>query len=83
MEKSNSKCGVGVAYDSKLTGLKIDLNRLSDLQIAEALGHYNDHIGVYSNSWGPPDNGRSVEGPGLLTSMTLKNGAERVRLILF
>ena len=78
MENSNSKCGVGVAYESKLAGLKIELSYLSDLQIAEALGHYNNHIGVYSNSWGPYDNGRKVEGPGLLTTMTLKNGAEKV-----
>ena len=78
MEKSNSKCGVGVAHESNLAGLKIDLSHLSDLQIAEALGHYNDHIGIYSNSWGPPDNGRVVEGPGPLTTMTVKNGAENV-----
>ena len=78
MEKSNSKCGVGVAYESNLAGLKIDLSHLSDLQIAEALGHYNDHIGIYSNSWGPTDSGRIVEGPGPLTTMTLKNGAENV-----
>ena len=78
MEKSNSKCGIGVAYESKVAGLKIELSYLSDLQIAEALGHYNDHIGIYSNSWGPWDNGRTLEGPGLLTTMTLENGAQNV-----
>ena len=67
-----------MAYESNLAGLKIDLSYLSNLQIAEALGHYNDHIGIYSNSWGPRDNGRTVEGPDLLTTMTLKNGAEKV-----
>ena len=67
-----------MAYESNLAGLMIDLSYLSNLQIAEALGHYNDHIGIYSNSWGPRGNGRIVEGPDLLTTVTLKNGAEKV-----
>ena len=78
MKKSNSKCGIGVAYESNLAGLKIGLYYLSDLQIAEALGHYNDRIGIYSNSYGPYGDGGTVDGPGPLTTMTLKNGAENV-----
>ena len=67
-----------MAHESNLAALKIALNNLPDIQIAEALGHYNDYIGIYSNSWGAYDNGNEVEGPGPLTTMTLKNGAENV-----
>lgn len=82
MAKSNDQCGVGVAYDCNLGGLKLDFNSLSDLQAANALGHNNNYIGVYSNSWGPPDTGFTVDAlfePGLLTLMTIKNGALSVR----
>ena len=79
MAKSNDHCGAGVAYDCNLGGLKIDLSSLSDLQTADALGYNNSYIGIYSNSWGPLDFGFIVEGPGQLTSMTLANGALRVR----
>ena len=72
-----------MAYESNLAGLKIDLFYLSDLQIADALGHYNDRIGIYSNSYGPYGNGRTVEGPGPLTTMTLKNGAENVGVAIY
>ena len=79
MAKSNDQCGTGVAYDCNLGGLKIDLNSISDLQIADALGHNDSYISIYSNSWGPLDFGFTVEGPGLMTSMTLENGVLSVR----
>ena len=79
MAKNNDHCGVGVAYDCKLGGIRIDLSILSDLQSADALGHKNNYIGIYSNSWGPVDVGVIVEGPGDMTSMTLENGAINVR----
>ena len=30
---------------------------MTDIQEASALGHMNDIIDIYSNSWGPPDRG--------------------------
>lgn len=80
MAKSNGRCGTGVAHDCSLGGLKIDLSSLSDLQVADALGHNDSYISVYSNSWGPPDFGFSVSGPGILSSLTLALGALTVRI---
>ena len=79
MAKSNGRCGAGVAHDCNLGGLKIDLSSLSDLQVADALGHNGSYISVYSNSWGPLDFGFFVDGPGFLTSLTLAIGARLVR----
>ena len=47
----------------------------TDLEEAEALSHSVDLIDVYSNSWGPPDTGSSVAGPGTLVNTIFRVGA--------
>ena len=83
MAKSNGNCGVGVAYDARIGGIKVRLNQLSDLTEASALGYHDNHVDVYSNSWGPSDSGFVVSGPGTLTKMTLKTGALKVPNTLY
>ena len=78
MAKSNGKCGVGVAYNAKIGGVKVQLDQMSDLMEASALGYHDNHINVYSSSWGPSDNGFVVSGPGRLAKMALRNGALNV-----
>ena len=78
MVKSNSRCGVGVAYESKLGAIKFNVSHTSDLTESHGLGRKNYYIQVYSNSWGPNDYGFVVKGPGILTKRTLYNGATRV-----
>ena len=57
-------------------GIKLlDGGGRTDLEEAEALSHSVDLIDVYSNSWGPPDTGSSVAGPGTLVNITFKMGA--------
>ena len=63
---------------SCFTGLKFDGSQSSDVTEADALGHYNDYIDVYSNSWGPSDLGFIVAGPGHLTATALQNGVTEV-----
>ena len=43
-----------------------------------ALSHLNVIIDIYSNSWGPSDNGNIVDGPGRLTQMALAQAARQV-----
>ena len=50
----------------------------TDISDAKALSHENDIIDIYSNSWGPPDDGFYVEGPLRLAKMTLEQGAREV-----
>ena len=45
------------------------------------LSHRNDYISVYSNSWGPLDNGFAVGGPGTYTSAVLQQSATEVRQV--
>ena len=62
---------VGIA----LIGANTDLNE------ARSLSFKNDIIDIYSNSWGPPDSGFHVEGPGELTKMALQSGVTEVNYI--
>ena len=78
MVRDNGHCGVGVAYDAHIGGLKMDLARATDLTEASALGYHDNHIQVYSNSWGPSDFGFEVDGPGGMTARTLQNGVAQV-----
>ena len=50
----------------------------TDMDEAAALSHAKDIIDVYSNSWGPPDIGYNVEGPGTLTKYVLQEGVTKV-----
>lgn len=66
MLANNSVCGVGVAYDSKIGGVRMLDGRVNDRIEAEALSFLIDHVDIFSSSWGPSDDGRAVEGPGKL-----------------
>lgn len=59
-------------------GLKLDFSYLTDSDEADALGHMNSYIHIYTNSWGPTDYGFSVEGPGPLLIETFSTGAREV-----
>ena len=51
---------------------------ITDMIEAQSLRHNRDHIDIYSSSWGPEDDGRTVDGPGELTEQTLAAGAKLV-----
>ena len=61
-------------------GVRIDLGSVSDASAASALGHANDHVDVYSCSWGPPDTGYWWSRPGPLTLSTLLHAVQNVSL---
>ena len=65
------------------TGLKFDMSSSTDLTEADLLGHKNNYIQVYSNSWGPSDWGFIVNGPGTLALNALKTGVREVHTNFF
>ncbi|KAM7439360.1 Proprotein convertase subtilisin/kexin type 5 [Porites harrisoni] len=77
---NNSECGVGLAYEAKLGGIRLFFDEMAtdDLE-CKALSHKKNLIDIYSNSWGPDDRGFMVAGPGPLTRDALKKGAEEGR----
>ena len=47
---------------------------VTDAVEARSLTHRRDYVDVYSSSWGPDDDGRTVDGPGNLTTQALIEG---------
>ena len=76
---NNSDCAVGIAYDSKIGGVRILDGNIIDALEAKALSYNRDYIDIYSASWGPNDDGKTVDGPGPLAKMALQQGAEKGR----
>ncbi len=66
--------GCGVAYEATLAGFRLIAAPDTDQQEADAFAIHNDVIQVKSNSWGAPDDGESVEGPGPLAAAALADG---------
>ncbi|XP_048581194.1 proprotein convertase subtilisin/kexin type 7 isoform X2 [Nematostella vectensis] len=70
----NTYCAVGVAYGAKVSGVRILDGPMTDSLEAMAFNtkmHVND---IYSCSWGPDDNGKTVDGPHQLAQAALAHG---------
>ncbi|KAJ9636105.1 pheromone processing endoprotease [Knufia peltigerae] len=75
----NNVCGVGMAYDSKVAGLRILSKPISDEDEATAINYHYQENDIYSCSWGPPDDGATMEAPGILIQRAMVNGIQSGR----
>ncbi|ERS99383.1 hypothetical protein HMPREF1624_04583 [Sporothrix schenckii ATCC 58251] len=75
----NDVCGVGVAYNSKIAGLRILSKAISDADEAVALNYDMQNNLIYSCSWGPPDDGRSMDAPGIIIRRAMLNAVQKGR----
>lgn len=78
-QANNSVCGVGVAYNARIGGVRMLDGRVTDRVEAESLSLNPQYIDIYSASWGPSDDGMTVEGPGTLASAAFLNGITKGR----
>ncbi len=69
---NNALGGSGVAPEATLVGLRLIAAPSTDEQEADAMLWKKDLIQVKNNSWGPSDNGTTLEGPGPLTRAALQ-----------
>jgi len=76
---NNSICGVGIAYDSRIGGVRMLDGDVTDAVEARSLSLNNQHIDIYSASWGPDDDGKTVDGPGNLASRAFITGVANGR----
>ena len=83
MEADNQKCGVGVAFEARIGGVKMLDGIVNDRVEAEALGYRIDLVDIYTASWGPPDDGKSLDTPGRLASEALERGINEVCMMKF
>ena len=51
---------------------------VTDSVEAKSLSHNSSVVDIYSSSWGPDDNGRTVDGPGPLAKKAFIDGVEKV-----
>lgn len=66
--RGNNNRGVcGTAPEAILVGMRLTAGSSTDQMEAEAMAHRNDVIFVKNNSWGPTDDGLTLEEPGVLT----------------
>ena len=56
-------------------GLRFLGENVTDAQEAGSLSHNRDNIDIYSNSWGPYDDGTTASGPETLTTRAFKEGS--------
>lgn len=75
----NNVCGVGVAYSSKIGGVRFLDGIVTDSLEGEALSFNRDYIHIYSASWGPTDDGKTMEGPGKYATKAFIDGVRKGR----
>ena len=51
---------------------------VTDIVEAQSLSFRPQHVDIYSASWGPEDDGRTVEGPGTLARLALEHAIRSV-----
>ncbi|CAH8579658.1 unnamed protein product [Schistosoma margrebowiei] len=76
---NNSVCGLGIAYKARIGGVRMLDGDVTDAMESRSLSHQLQHIDVYSASWGPEDDGKTVDGPGKLAQMAFRNGIQMGR----
>lgn len=75
----NKVCGIGVAYNSKVAGIRILSKQISDADEAVAMNYAYQKNQIYSCSWGPPDDGKTMDAPGVLIKKAMVNGVQKGR----
>ena len=51
---------------------------VTDAVEARSLSHNPQHVDIYSASWGPDDDGKTVDGPGKLAKKAFADGVKNV-----
>ncbi|KAI9823686.1 MAG: pheromone processing endoprotease [Phylliscum demangeonii] len=75
----NNVCGVGVAWDAKVAGIRILSKEIDDADEAVAMNYAYQKNLIYSCSWGPPDDGQAMDAPGVLIRRAMVNGVQKGR----
>ncbi len=71
----NNGIGVtGAAFEADLIGIRLIEDFTDDSLEAAALSYQSNTTDIYSNSWGPADDGFTLAGPGPLTLAVFEDG---------
>ncbi|KAF2831284.1 hypothetical protein CC86DRAFT_137295 [Ophiobolus disseminans] len=75
----NDACGVGLAYDAKISGVRILSGDITDIDEALAINYMMQKNFIYSCSWGPPDDGKTMQAPGILIEKAMVTAVQQGR----
>ncbi|XP_036233040.2 furin-like protease 1 [Bactrocera oleae] len=76
---NNSICAVGIAFGASVGGVRMLDGDVTDAVEARSLSLNPNHIDIYSASWGPDDDGKTVDGPGELAQRAFIEGVTKGR----
>ncbi|KAJ3117104.1 pheromone processing endoprotease [Phlyctochytrium bullatum] len=77
--KRNEMCGVGIAFHSRVAGVRILSGALTEADEAAAINYNMQENHIYSCSWGPPDDGKSMDAPPRIVKEAVLNGIRNGR----
>lgn len=60
----------------------LDQPYMTDMIEANAMGYKPNDIDIYSASWGPTDDGMTVDGPRNLTMRAIVEGVNKVQIFI-
>ena len=63
-------------------GIRMLDGEVTDAVEAHSLSRKPEHIDIYSSSWGPDDDGKTVDGPGSLAKIAFSEGIAKVRQLV-
>lgn len=69
-----------IVSSSFLEGVRMLDGEVTDVVEAQSLSINNQHIHIYSASWGPEDDGKTVDGPAKLAKEAFLQGVTEVSL---
>jgi subtilisin-like proprotein convertase family protein/Leucine-rich repeat (LRR) protein len=75
----DGSCGVGAAFEAQVSGIRLIAAVTTDATDAAALSYERDINDIYSNSWGPSDNGAVLGGPGISSTSFMRGSVDNGR----
>lgn len=75
----NDACGVGIAYDANISGVRILSGDITDMDESLAINYELQTNDIYSCSWGPPDDGKTMQAPGILIEKAMITAVQKGR----
>lgn len=75
----NGVCGLGVSYNSQVSGIRILSGAITAEDEAAAMMYALDVNDIYSCSWGPTDDGRTLSAPDIIVKKAMIKGVQEGR----
>ncbi|KAL7676452.1 hypothetical protein ACOME3_002704 [Neoechinorhynchus agilis] len=78
-EANNGICGVGVAYGASLAAIRLIDGPLNPIMESRAMAYMNQKIHIKSSSWGPTDDGETMDKMDPIVERSIEIGCKKGR----